>query len=75
MNPPDIAVPQTEDQIPMLAAMAIERAYRQALAAGQHVLVAESGVLIDVAPDGTRRVVKQLEPNISVTVGQVITLQ
>jgi hypothetical protein len=68
-------MPQTEDQIPMLAAMAVEQAYRQALAAGQHVLVADSGVLIDVAPDGTRRVVKQLEPNIPVKAGQVISLQ
>jgi len=39
MNPIDLSRPQTEDQIPMLAAMAIEQAYEQALAAGQSVLL------------------------------------
>jgi hypothetical protein len=39
MNPIDLSRPQTEDQIPMLAAMAVEQAYEQALAAGQSVLI------------------------------------
>lgn len=75
MNQHDTTIPQTEDQIPLLAAMAIERAYHEALAAGQPVLIADSGVLVEVSPDGTRRVLKPLHPHVPVILGQVITLQ
>ena len=59
----------------MLAAMAIERAYREALASGLNVLIAEAGLLVEVSPDGSRRIIKRLEPNIPVTAGQIISLQ
>ena len=75
MNQNELTHPHTEDQIPLLAAIAVERAYRDALAAGQHVLIADSGVLVEVSPDGTRRELKLLEPHVPVTQGQVIAIQ
>jgi hypothetical protein len=75
MNSSDSTLPQTEDQIPALAAMAVEQAFRDALAAGQSVLIAESGFLVEISPDGGRRVVKRIAPNIPVTAGQIISLK
>lgn len=75
MNPTELTTPQTEDQIPMLAAKAIEHAYQQAIDAGQTVLIAESGLLVEIFPDGTRRILRHLQPNIPVKSGQVIPLQ
>ena len=55
--------------------MAVEQAYQQALAAGESVLIADKGTLVEVSPDGSRRVIPQIELNVAVSVGQVILLQ
>ena len=75
MKPIDLSRPQTADQIPMLAAMATKQAYERALAAGQSVLIADNGALVEISPDGSRRVIRQIAPNIPVKAGQVISLQ
>ena len=63
-----------EEHIPDLADAALKQAYWQALATGSSVLIFEEGQLIEQFPDGTRKVVKQLEPQTSVIVGQCLEL-
>ena len=63
-----------EEHIPDLADAAVKQAYWQALATGSSVLVSEDGVLVEMFPDGTRKVLKQLEPQTSVTLGQRMEL-
>jgi hypothetical protein len=63
-----------EENIPLLADAAIKQAYWQALASGSSVLVCENDVLVETFPDGSRKVLKQLEPQTSATVGQRIEL-
>lgn len=49
-----------ESHIPELTEKATQRAYFEALAAGHSVVVSEGDQIIEVFPDGTRKVVKQL---------------
>ena len=51
-----------EESIPELAEAAVTQAYWRALAAGHSVLKAENGMLIEVHPDGTKKVIKKLAP-------------
>lgn len=44
-------------------------AYRQALAAGQRVLVSGEGGIYEIGPDGTRKFVKATDQPLSVPVG------
>jgi len=52
----------------------VKQAYWQALAAGSSVLVCEDGVMVKIFPAGTRKVVKQLEPQTAVILGQRLEL-
>ncbi len=63
-----------EDHIPDLADAAVKQAYWQALATGSSVLVSENGELVEIFPDGTQKMVKHLEPQTSVLVGQRLEL-
>lgn len=65
----------TEEDIPMLAAIAVRRAYREALEAGPSVLTVKDDQLIEVFPDGTIRQIRPVEPGISVEPGQTATLR
>src|SRR5262245_58762432 len=64
-----------EEQIPELAIAATAQAYRQALAAGSSVFVAEGGKIIEVFPDGTSKVVKQIAPFIATEKGEIIEIK
>ena len=64
-----------EEQIPSLAEAAFKQAYLKALASGSSVLICEDGVLVEVFPDNTRKVLKQLEPQTSCTIGQRLELK
>lgn len=46
-----------EQQIPILAETALQQAYWQTLTSGNNVMIAENGFLIEVSPDGSRKVV------------------
>lgn len=59
-----------EEHIPDLAEAAVKQAYLQALAAGSSVLVSEDGALVEIFPDGAKKVIKQLEPQTAVISGQ-----
>ncbi len=58
-----------EESIPELAEAAVTQAYWQALAAGHSVLTAENGMLIEVYPDGIRKIIKKLAPPIPIEKG------
>jgi hypothetical protein len=49
-----------EEHIPELAESALTQAYWQTLASGHSVLESENGVIYEVHPDGTRKVVKTI---------------
>lgn len=56
-----------EQQIPILAEMAMQQAYWQTLTSGDKVMIAENGFLVEVSPDGSRRVVKEIGKPVKVT--------
>ena len=64
-----------EQHIPELAQAAVTQAYWQALAAGSSVLESDNGIIYEVFPDGTRKVVKTIEPPTPVTIGEKRILQ
>ena len=47
--------------------MAMQQAYWQTLTSGDKVMIAENGFLIEVSPDGSRRVVKEIGKPVKVT--------
>lgn len=51
-----------EEQIPGLAERATNQAFLETLASGETVLIAENGKLIEIFPDGSRKVIKQITP-------------
>ena len=64
------AIRYLEAHIPELAESAVTQAYWQALAAGSSVLESENGAIYEVFPDGTRKLVKTIEPPTPVPVGE-----
>lgn len=69
MKHPDETLDFLEQQIPALSASAVIVAYWAALSAGQSVLQTEDDAIVEVFPDGTRRVVKAIEPSVPTTTG------
>lgn len=55
-----------EEKIPELAEGAFKRAYYQSLAAGNTVIEAINGELVETAPDGSRKVLKRLPKPIEI---------
>jgi len=64
-----------EAQIPALSASAVNVAYWRTLASGQSVLETENGAIYEVFPNGSKKLVKQIEPPIPVQYGQKIALR
>ncbi len=64
-----------EESIPELAEAATTQAYWQALALGNKVLIAEDGELKEIFPDGTKRIIKKLEPSVKMRKGQIIKIK
>ena len=56
-----------EQQIPIVAETATKQAYWQTLAAGDNVMIAENGQLIEVFPDGTRKFFKEIGKPVKMT--------
>jgi hypothetical protein len=59
-----------EEHIPELAQSAVTQAYWQALASGSSVLESDHGVIYEVFPDGTRKLVKTTTAPCPVAVGE-----
>ena len=66
---------RVERRIPRLAEAAMRKAYRRALASGSKVLIAEAGELKEVSPDGTKRVIKKIEPSVKMQKGLIIKIK
>lgn len=64
-----------EQQIPELADVAIKQAYWHALASGSSVLVAENGILLEVFPDGTQKIIRHLMPSTPITADQKLIIR
>lgn len=64
-----------EEHIPELADAAVKQAYWQALASGNNILASEGGKLVEIHPDGSRKIIKTLLPSTPVTIGQRIIIQ
>ncbi len=60
MNTQEKTIQYLEEHIPELANVASKQAYWQALAAGSSVLERDNDNLVEVFPDGTRKVIKPL---------------
>jgi len=75
MNLSEKALDYLEKHIPELAELAFKQAYWAALASGSTVLVSENGNLVEVSPDGYRKIIKKLSPWIPVTCGQKLEIQ
>ncbi len=58
-----------EEHIPELAESAVTQAYWQSLAAGNSVLESENGIIYERFPDGSSKIVKTIEPPMSVAIG------
>lgn len=69
------ALDYLEEQIPVLGASALTIAYWGALARGHSVLEVEGDTIVEVFPDGTRRVVKAVEPGTPALVGAKMVLR
>ncbi|MEP7341570.1 MAG: hypothetical protein ABI977_27815 [Acidobacteriota bacterium] len=64
------AIQYLEAHIPELAESAVTQAYWQALADGSSVLESQNGVIYEVFPDGTRNILKTIEPPTPVSIGE-----
>lgn len=56
------AMTYLEEQIPGLAEKATNQAFLETLAAGETVLIAEEGQLIEIFPDGKRKLIREITP-------------
>lgn len=55
-------IDELERRFPEVAQVAFAEAYRRTLAAGYSVLVSDNGIIYEVFPGGTRKMIKQIEP-------------
>lgn len=74
MEPGEASIVFLEEHVTELFSAAVTQAYWGALAAGRSVLQREGDELVEVSPDGTRRVVKSLSPMIDVEPGARLEL-
>lgn len=54
------AMTYLEERIPELAENATNRAFLETLAAGETVMIAEFGNIVEVFPNGTRKIIKKI---------------
>jgi hypothetical protein len=71
----DEEIDDLERRIPEWAEVAFAQAYRRTLAAGHSVLVSDYGIIHEVFPNGTRKVVKRIEPPTLVAKGRKWRIQ
>lgn len=71
----DQDVQQLESQFPPMSGSAFAEARKRVLASGQSVLQAQDGFIYECFPDGSKKVVKQIEPPTPVTSGKIFTIR
>ena len=65
---------ELENQFPSASDSAFAGARQHVLASGQSVLQSEDGCIYEVFPDGTKRLIKKIEPPLPVVRGRKITI-
>lgn len=73
--PSENEIDEMERRFPDVARVAFAEAYRRTLAAGHRVLVSDNGFIYEVFPDGTRKMVKAIQPPAMVVKGSKLTIQ
>lgn len=68
-------IERLEQEFPLKAAAAFAAARKRALEAGQTLVEAHGDELVEISPDGTRKVLKKIAPPTKVTKGQIIMLR
>jgi len=64
-----------EEQIPDLAEAAFKQAYWEALNSGSSVLEYADGALVEVFPDGSRKILKTLPSQVKAKPGQKFNIR
>jgi hypothetical protein len=64
MQPTERQLDFIESHIPELAEVAFKQAFWQTLADGVSVMIAENDHLVEVLPDGTKKIIRELARNI-----------
>lgn len=54
---------------------AFAAAYKQSLASGQSVVISDQGSLYQISPDGSRKLLKQIQPPTPVRRGLKVTIR
>ena len=67
-------IQRLESQLPMISGSAFAAERENALRAGCTILESKEGILYEVSPDGTRRVVKRLEAPTTVVPGTKLVI-
>lgn len=70
----EAAIINLEEQIPEIAKLAFKTAYWDALMAGYSVTICENGVLQKIFPDGSREIIKKIEPPLKVAQGTIFII-
>lgn len=58
-----------EEQFPYIAEASARQAYWEALSSGSSVLVVENNEVVEVFPDGSRKIIEKVESDISIKKG------
>ncbi len=66
---------ELDRRTPEWAEVAFAQACRRTLAAGHSVLVSDNGIIYEVFPGGTRKMIKQIEPPTLVVKGSKLNIQ
>lgn len=66
---------QFEERIPELGRQAVARAVAKARETGHRVTVGLDGQVVEIYPDGTRKVLKDLPPKVKVERGRRLRLR
>jgi len=75
MSDEERRIQDLEEKFPGASGCAFAAARERTLAACQSVLEAEQGVIYEVFPDGSRRIVKKIEPPTPVVPGTKINIR
>ncbi len=75
MSESEKIIHELEAKFPALSGLAFTTARNETLASGQSVLQSENGVIYEVFPDGTRKVVKKIEPPTPIQTGTKVTIR
>lgn len=69
MATPEETLERLEQEVPAKAAIAVKQAYATALRSGRTVLIVEGDDLLSVAPNGSKTLVKKVQPSVKIPKG------